>query len=639
MIELNNNIKGSSCVATNYEKLFKENSFKKDGSLTENHFLNVPWISFNYNPGRYKLGSKLELNMYVTDYQQLEYTEKGDYKRFIARTEYNGEIHYYTLEPGDHTLYFGKNNTLGFQYCTLQVIDVKTKILSHIQPFPLLVVEKLLEELDDSDTYYMTEEDLTTYDIDNTNNTDENVMVNNITGLNNIIADKANAGYQKIVLYNPNGDTENRSVYRIHPYNNADNGISIPSNIILDLNHSKIKQHVSYGGTSCLINSQTNSINNHIWNGYLEGDFDEHIVDIDRLPDGTTSSSGIEGEGYYCFRFGGAFSTIKNVDVSYVTGYCCCGGVTGSNPSSTILPNNWFKCYIDENGNEVETSGNYLTSGFIESSDLQLKRKFYQCNTFGGYSGISGNSFLIYVHVYDKDKNYIKTLKGRQYGLLPVIPEQKYLRVTLYANSTNDIGTGSGAGFRIDFKDFKSLTQCEWDNLNIHDTRTCGMATGVYNYFKVSNCTLTNCGQNIKGKVTAVAIDIEDGYQHAENYYFFNNKAYAGKLGSTAFILNKCHNFIYENNYNFGLEARPGTKGLVVRNNLSDEANGAMSLIYSKRNHDQSGFSRIYNNNFNTISCGGTLYNTVKDCTYKACDISTILEYKGFWYRIRCTKV
>ena len=63
MIELNNNIKGSSCVTTNYEKLFKENSFKKDGSLTENHFLNVPWISFNYNPGRYKLGSKLELNI------------------------------------------------------------------------------------------------------------------------------------------------------------------------------------------------------------------------------------------------------------------------------------------------------------------------------------------------------------------------------------------------------------------------------------------------------------------------------------------------------------------------------------------------------------------------------------------------
>ena len=636
MIELINNIKDWSYSSTNYEKLFKEVSFKKSGSLTPEHFLNVPWVAFNYNSGRYKIGSKLELNVYITDYQQLEYAEKGDYKRFIARTEYNGEVHYYTLDAGDHTIYFGENDTLGFQYCTIQIIDVKTRILSHIQSFPLLVVEKLLEELNDMDTYYMTEEDLTTYNIDNTNNTDENVMVNNITGLNNIIADKANAGYQKIVLYNPNGDTENRSVYRIQPYNNPDNGISIPSNIILDLNHSKIKQHVSYGGSSCLIKSQKNSINNHIWNGYLEGDFDEHIVDIDRLPGGTTSSSGVEGEGYHCFIFGGAFSTIKNVDISLVTGYCCCGGAVSSNCSRTILNDNWFACHIDENGNEVE-SDKFLTSGFIETSESQLALKFYQCNTFGGYSGVSGNSFLIYVHVYDKDKNYIKTLKGRQYGLLPVIPNQKYLRITLYTNSTDNIGTGSGGGFRIDFKNFKSLTQCEWDNLNIHDTRTCGMATGVYNYFRVSNCILTNCGQNIKGKVTSVAIDIEDGYQHAENYYFYNNKVFGGTLGSTDFILNKCHNFIFENNYGFALEARGGTKGLVVRNNLH-ENNEALSLVFSKRTNDESGFSRIYNNNFNSITCGGTLYNTVKDCTYKECD-KPILQYVGFWNKIRCTKV
>ena len=59
----------------------------------------------------------------------------------------------------------------------------------------------------------------------------------------------------------------------------------------------------------------------------------------------------------------------------------------------------------------------------------------------------------------------------------------------------------------IDMSNYKLL------NVDFHDTRTCALATGIYDFQLVKNCTFDRCGQWLEqGRVTPVAIDIEDGY-------------------------------------------------------------------------------------------------------------------------------
>ena len=66
----------------------------------------------------------------------------------------------------------------------------------------------------------------------------------------------------------------------------------------------------------------------------------------------------------------------------------------------------------------------------------------------------------------------------------------------------------------------QTLQKCQFKNLYIHDTRTCGMATCIYNRLLVENCIFERSAYSI----TPVSIDVEDGYQYAENYYFKNNR-------------------------------------------------------------------------------------------------------------------
>ena len=138
--------------------------------------------------------------------------------------------------------------------------------------------------------------------------------------------------------------------------------------------------------------------------------------------------------------------------------------------------------------------------------------------------------------------------------------------------------------FKIEILNQKPLTQCQFKNLYIHDTRTCGMATGMYNRLLVENCIFERSAYSI----TPVSIDIEDGYQHAENYYFKNNKIIEwGSTQTGGFICTCGHNMVFEGDlsgFTFGIGK---VKGLTLHN-ISSGINFFQFIIQDK---DITGFS------------------------------------------------
>ena len=242
--------------------------------------------------------------------------------------------------------------------------------------------------------YEMTEEDLITYNINNTNNRELTVMENNIDGLNSFITNKKSEGYDGVKLL--------PGQYNVAPGNTRDRAVAVPSNFTLDMNGSKIK-HVftTKGSASLIVKIENNAIDSHIINGYIEGDYDEHDVTV--VGDEAAAGSGIEGEGFNCISMGGAFCSLENVDIGWVTGYCACSGENSEYITNAQNVSSFTQCYIDANGNEVNNT-NFYTSDFYDIRPIKNNNyKFITAGNYRGYFGYVGSSEIGYIHFYDEN--------------------------------------------------------------------------------------------------------------------------------------------------------------------------------------------------------------------------------------------
>lgn len=571
------------CLFSNFNEIYayiseKDINEKDDiNTLTFKEFLCTPWISVRYFEPYIITNTDIIIPFYVTDTLHKDYIFDDYSNQFKITVEFNGNIITKIVNAGENEINIGSSNIEGEQYFTIKCKDLSTGIESPTSFIDILV--KNTFEISESETYYMTEDDLITYGIDNTNNTTESIMVNNIDGINNLIKDVKEKGYKKLVMYNPSGNTDERSVYRVQPYNTRTRAIVVPSDITLDLNNSKLKQHsslstVDYGygtnNTSLLIMTEKDAVNSHLINGCLEGDYDEHDV----------SKYG-EGEGYNISQFGGRFCSMENLEVSYGTGYSICAGqVTQAYRNelgTNVIGTHWTNIYIDKNGNEIPCES-CLTSIYV--SCVMNGYSYISANNYLGYGGING-SYAEFIHFYDKDKKYIKAYKVRQYGLVRVPEDAIYCRVTLYSKSV-------ASNFKVEFAKSRHLTQCQFKNLNIHDTRTCGMATGIFNRLLVEDCTFARSGYSI----TPLPIDIEDGYQYAENYFFKNNKITEWASTQTGGLVCTCgYNMVFEGDlsgFNFKIGKVKGLTFYNLENNLK-------SLQFISYGKDISGFSTLKN--------------------------------------------
>ena len=574
-----------------------ENTNIKEKEITSESLLNSPWLSLNYFDPVVDINEDIIVPFYVTNYNHDEWMNDDYTTMFQIEIVFNGVIIRKIAHAGNNEINIGKCPKYGEHYFTYQCTDLSNNIKSPMYTKHLLCKDKskILN------IYEMTEEDLITYNINNTNNRELTVMENNIDGLNSFINDKKSEGYDGVKLL--------PGQYNVAPGNTRNRPITVPSNFILDMNGSKIK-HVftTKGSTSLIIKISMDAIDSHIINGYIEGDYDEHDVTV--VGDEAAAGSGIEGEGFYCITMGGAFCSLENVDIGWVTGYCACPGENSEYITNAQNTASFTTCYINSKGEEIVNT-NFYTSDFYDISSIKNNNyKFITACNYRGYGGYVGDSEIGYIHFYDSNKVYLKSTKFRQYSLIPILENSVYVKVTLYSTSTPSSNT-----FRVQGRNYIDMSNYKLLNVDFHDTRTCALATGIYDFQLVKNCTFNGCGQWLPvGRVTPVAIDIEDGYQWGQNYFFENNFVNTEQsIGSNKVIINHGYNVNIKNTNMTG-EYRY-VKGL----NFKDSEIRGVTII-TLVNKIKTGFHRLYNNIFTDelgyVIQDETMLTKIKKCTF-----------------------
>lgn len=565
-----------------------QDSTPKEESLviTREHFTQSPWIAPNYFDVRQKLGDNIKIEFYVTDYSEAEYRELDYSKRFQVEVIFEGNVIRKTVKAGDNFMYIGSASSVGETYFTIQVTDLQNNIKSFKYLINLFIIDPNFQYI----TYMMTNDDLTTYKLNNTGSTNTNDMTNNINGLNKLMSDKKAEGYNKLIML--------KGTYMVNMGATKEKPINIPSYFTLDLNGAKIKQKFTEkGGGSLIINQELGAVDSHIINGTVEGDFDEH--DLSKPPG---ADYPYEGESFNTIALGEAFCSIEDMNIGYATGYSIMTGRIHN--VKVTATSNYTNCYINFDGEEIECDF-AMTSDYANINKLDAKFMMY--NRYLGYGGLSGLSDIAYVHFYDEDKNYINSVKVRQFAQFVKPTNAVYARGTLLASYISDIGTLPD----FESRDYLNATGAVLRNIHSYNTRTCAMATGVFNFMLVEGCTFDNCGNS----VTPVAIDIEDGYEYGQNYFFRNNRIIK-HTGTADLIITRGYNHQIESS-NFDLRERGG-KGLAMRGGYYN----GREYRFDPLKFPKTGFRRIEKATFrnkvvaNELDATNPNYHVFRNCTF-----------------------
>lgn len=500
--------------------------------ITYESFDSAPYINTEWYDPIHHISEDVVIEYFVTDRNQEDYFKNLYNKYFLVIVDFNGKICRRKVKAGQHLINLGKPDMIGENYFSIQCIDMSNGFESCKHYKHLKVVDDSYE-ITSNQTYNMTSADLTKYSIVYSTGAkvSDEIGHANIDGINALLADVRAAGFRKIVFYNPNGDANNRYTYFLQPYNTREHPVIIPDGLTVDLNKCKWKQLVSYGGGSLLVKFTEDSQDCHIVNGYVWGDYDEHIVNTNDPNYPNQGSTGIEGEGYNLISLSGAYNSIENLDAGWCTGYSICSGGNKSALGDTIQT--FTNGYIDFNGEDKESDIDIWTCGYVFINDTMKTFKYLQANPYAGYSGLCGNVNDEYFTYYDNDKNFIKREKIRQYGLSLIPENARYVRLTLQAYDVKDIVNVSAAGFRLQARNFKDTTCWLAKNVFAHDCRTVAFATGIYDHLTFDDVIIEGCGQWLgaeNGQVTALAIDVEDGYQHSEALYIKNVDCHASPV-------------------------------------------------------------------------------------------------------------
>lgn len=600
--KININVNNDS-NALNYDE---DTSYKV---LKEVPIFNVKY----YDPVLYS-GDELILPYYVTDYEQQEYLDFKAGKIFYVEFSIDGvKVASDYVTAGEHKISLGHITELGVHEIEITTVDVETKISAFKQ-----ILQVYCKERKEPVIYTMTESDLTTYNLTNVDTSDETLMTKNIDGLNQIITEKKNGGYDVLKLY--------PGQYNVNPRNTRDRAICVPTQFTLDLNGSKIKhKYTGTGAASLIMKIDTSAIDSHIINGKIEGDYDEHDVTV--VGPESAAGSGIEGEGYNSVSMGGAFCSLEDVEVSWVTGYSICsGGFTSCLSKTYPYGKNYTNTMITKTGEEID-SEDLITTEYCDISNIVNSGfPYILFNVYLAYGGIYGYTDNTFISFYDKDKKFISRVKSCQYKLCKIPENSYYARATLYYDKEKITDIYNAPRFH-GIK-YLPTSYSKIRNVYSHDTRTVAMATGMFNHLLVEDCKFERCGY----RVTPGPIDIEDGSYYSSNYYFFNNTV-SERVGTFDIIFTHGSN-IWMENTNFSPYAR-GCNSLHLKNLICDAGVQITKTDFRHKYHRildssfKSGIS-FMNNGVNTKDI------TMKELVYN-CIVNSVSSSSKITILDRCT--
>lgn len=503
---------------------------KPDPSLK---FTKEPYISTYYFNPKPSCKEEIKIPIYVTDTDQKEYLDLDDSKRFDILVEIDGKATYVRdVKPGDTTVSLGKLSE-GNHYFALQSIDKDTGLKSHKLYNDLMVINPDTYAIKSSETYTMTTADLSTYKINNANSTDADDLVNTRDGLTRLFSDLKAKGYRKCILL--------KGTYRINGEKARNNCITIPSYFTVDMNGSTFKLDTITSSNEGCIARMDDATDAHLINGTLEGDrFERKDLGLEK---------GYEGEPINTFLFQGCNNcSIENLTIKNTTGHTI-GTQYRWGPGTKF--SEYTKVDIVD-GKEVASSDR-STSNMVDLTKIKAWSKYVSVGNGEGYRGTKGNSGIIYVHFYDKDKKYMHTVTGYQYRKIRIPEDAVYGRVTMLGELTLDHNVSFHAKHLGDY--------LEISNIDFIDTRTTALAPSACNNLLIENVTYTRAGNSI----TPCAVDFEDGWQECQDVYYRNNKVLVSS-GTATVIDNTGYNHVYENLEGHRMIVRRGVLGGVFRN-------------------------------------------------------------------------
>lgn len=403
---------------------------------------------------------------------------------------------------------------------------------------------------------------------------------NTRTGLQQLLDDKHAEGYNKLTLL--------PGKYRI----DHQKQIYIPTNFTLNMNGATFKLNQFTGDHALMININ-NTINSHVINGTLEGDYFSH--DYANSPNNSEWPLGVTigGEAKY--------SSFEDITIKDITGYGSGNGLENSRDGSLgytyIYPrgigDNFKLGDIDRTtGLDIEsttrTTCDYKDiSGYSDIGYLSV-------SIYLGYQGNPCGTWNLICHFYDENKEYIKSVDAYQYRRVGVPLNAKYMRVTILneAYPTN-----------LSIQYFRIPTHCSFKNVKYENCRCVGMAPAAMKDMLVENCEFTNCGQS----AAKCAFDAEDGWDSMQDVTFKSLKFNANP--NNHFLTCAGHNFIIDGQQSGKAYIWERTRGLVVKNcknlDLTIQSGGKDSIV-------RHGVYRVFNNEFTKAATENNLtkYNT-----------------------------
>lgn len=550
-------------------------------------FTKVPYISTYYFNPMPTTEEDINIPIYVTDSEQTEYIDLDDSKRFDVLYEVDGVEHYLNnVKAGDMTIPIGRLSA-GAHYFAIQSIDKQTGLKSHKVYNDLTVLTPEESIISPEETYTVTEEDLTTYQINKNDSTDENDLQTTRDGLTQLFKDLSEKGYQKCIL--PMG------TYRINGENKRYGCIMIPSNFTVDMNGSTFKLNtVLSNDVGSSIVSMDDAENAHLTNGTLEGDrFERKELGLE---------TGYNGEPINTFLFRGCKNcSITNLTIKNTTGHTV-GTQYVWGPGTKI--SEYTKTKI-VNGEEI-ASDDCSTSNMIDLTKMKAWSDYVSVGQAEGYRGIKGKSGVIYVHFYDENQNYLETVTGYQFRKIRISEQAKYGRVTMLGTLTVEDNVSFHCKHLGDY--------LEISDIDFIDTRTTALAPSACNNLLIENCTYTRAGNSI----TPCAVDFEDGWQECQDVYYRNNKVLETS-GTATVIDNTGFNHVYEGIEGHQMVLRRGVLGGVIRN-VQDETG---TIRWAVGNTVVCKYSRIYDVKSGNIciSHSTTESGTFEEVKVRNCEI------------------
>ena len=412
---------------------------------------------------------------------------------------------------------------------------------------------------------------------------------NNSVKLTQLLKDKVNAGYNKIVMY--------KATYVVD-----ENGFDIPSGLDFDMNGATFKTN-PFTGNGALIAKMTDAIDTHVHNGTFEGDYFAHDY-----ANSTNNSEWVSG-----FEMGGScrYSSVYDVTIKDITGYGLQNSISSkSSNGTTFFPpvvvgdkTSGFELGdIDTTtGQDKTCSYRTRTKEFTNISGAIGKSDFLTVSIHLNYQGNEFDSFNMVVYFYDSGRNFIEAVNAYQYRQVK-IPQGAYYARTVF------LGLRVKSDWNVHYHFLRVPTHCKFENVTIDNARCVGMAQGQMKDFLVKDCTITNSGQSS----ATCAYDAEDGWDGMQDAFFENfnltNNPHNG------FLMCAGHNFVVNNMTSDGIYAWDRVRWLEVKNS---QFVSAIIRSGGERNIKEHGVARFYNNTITGLPHNMYLFsNIIKNCQF-----------------------